>query len=119
MKSEIRKYLIGVPKLRKERYVALRNAFVESTPDVKETMKYRMPTFEKGPNWVAIGNQKNHLSVYFCSESLIENIHRKHPAISTGKGCVRIKDNQELPLKELVVSFKKAMKFKKTANQAL
>ncbi|MDA2918386.1 DUF1801 domain-containing protein [Desulfobacterota bacterium AH_259_B03_O07] len=72
-------------------------------------MKYRMQTFEKNGNWVCLANQKNSISVYFCSEDLIKPIKEKFPKLSTGKGCVRIKDNQGVPIKELVRSFKLAM----------
>ena len=78
-----------------------------------------MPTYEKGINWAAVGNQKNYVSVYFCSEDMIKNIKKKHPSLSTGKGCVRIKDNQDIQIADLLASFKKAMKYKKPANKAL
>ena len=116
MNSEVRKYLSAIPAERKERIESIRTAFLDSVEDVVETMKYKMPTYEKDPNWAAIGNQKHYISVYFCSEEIIGNIIKKHPGINTGKGCVRIKDRQDIPLSELVVSFKKAMIYKKLTS---
>ena len=72
-----------------------------------------MPTFERDGNWVALANNKKYISVYFCSEDLISNIKKQYPELDTGKGCVRIKDKNEIPLNELKNSFKKAMNLKK------
>ena len=109
MSSEIEQYIAGLPAVRKKRVTDIRKAFLGAMNDIEETMRYRMPTYEKGANWAAVGSRKNYLSVYFCSEEMIRNIKRKHPGIITGKGCVRIKDHQEVPIKDLVVSFRKAM----------
>ncbi len=110
--KDIQKYLSGLPEKRRERINSICEAFQIAGKSCAETMKYRMPTFENGKNWVSVGNQKNYISVYFCSAALIENIRAKHPQINTGKGCVRIRDNQEIPFPDLVESFKKAMHFK-------
>jgi uncharacterized protein YdhG (YjbR/CyaY superfamily) len=88
---------------------AIREAFLNAVDDVEVTMSYRMPNYEKGASWVAIGNQKKYISVYFCSEEIIQNIRIKHPELSTGKGCIRIRDRQEVPIEDLAVSFRKAM----------
>ena len=106
-------YYKGVPRSRAARINKIRKLFLSEVDGLDETMKYKMPTFEKGDNWVALANQKNYISVYFCSEELIENIKNSHPEISTGKGCVRIRDSQEIPLEELKKSFIKAMDLKK------
>ena len=104
MKKEIETYLSKMPLERRNRIETIRKAFMQAESGVQETMKYKMPTFEKQQNWVSIANQKNYISVYFCSEELIRNIKQKHPRINTGKGCVRIRDNQEVPVTDLVLS---------------
>lgn len=112
MQKDLHHYLSELPAHRKKRIDQIRQAFHAAFENSVETLKYRMPTFENDKNWVSVGNQKNYISVYFCSETLIENIRAKHPHINTGKGCVRIRDNQEIPILDLVESFKKAMQFK-------
>ena len=112
MHPDIKTYLADLPAIRKERLERIREAFLNAVESIEETMRYKMPTYQKGPNWAALGNQKHYISIYFCSPELIANIKHKHPQLSTGKGCVRIRDNQALPLDELVESFKKAMTFK-------
>ena len=110
--KDIQEYLSKLPAKRKERINSIRKAFQSADINSLETMKYKMPTFENGENWVSIGNQKKYISVYFCSQELIENIRINQPHINTGKGCVRIRDNQEIPIRDLVESFKNAMQFK-------
>jgi len=116
MHKDIRAYLAKVPPPRRKRIDTIRKAFLKSETEVAESLRYKMPTFEKGSNWAAVGNKKNYISVYFCSEEIIENIRKKHPTLSTGKGCIRIKDSQDIPMSDLVVSFKKAMKYKKAPH---
>ena len=90
----------------------IRKAILECYPDISESMRYKMPTYERKNAWVAVASQKNYLSVYFCSEDLIANIKRKYPNLSTGKGCVRIRDNQEVPMSELKRAFIRALQGK-------
>ncbi|THB75043.1 MAG: DUF1801 domain-containing protein [Desulfobulbaceae bacterium] len=105
-------YLKELPASRQKRIIAIVHEFIKSQPDAEMSLKYKMPTFEIGPNWASVGNQKHYISIYFCNEKIIENIKEKYPKISTGKGCVRIKDNQEIPIEDLVESFNKALHFK-------
>lgn len=114
MNKEIRSYLSGLSANRLKRLEDIRKAFLNSDTDVVESIRYKMPSFEKDGNWVALASQKNYVSVYFCSEPLIENIRGKHPAMNTGKGCVRIRATQDVPLDDLLVSFRKAMNQEKT-----
>jgi len=106
-------YLAALSPTRREWIEAIRKAFPGAVDVVVETMRYPMPTYEKGPNRAAIGSQKHCISVYCCSGEIIDNIRKKHPGLRTGKGCVRIRDSQEVPTRDLAASFRKAMNFKK------
>jgi len=106
-------YYANLPDNRRVRILDIRTKFVNAVDGLKETMKYKMPTFEKGDNWVCVANQKNYISVYFCDEKLIGDIKINSPEINTGKGCVRIKDTQVVPIDKLLKCFIKAMESKK------
>ena len=110
---KLKEYYSELPKDRSDRISKIRKTFLKSVKGVEETFKYNMPTFEKNGNWVALANQKNYISVYFCSEELISDIKQKYPKINTGKGCVRIGNKNELILDDLTKSFRKAMNYKK------
>ena len=109
----LKEYYQLVPKYRKKRIKIIRDKFLKSLDDVRETFKYKMPTFEKENNWVALANQKHYISVYFCSADLISDIKKNNPKINTGKGCVRIKDSDEIPIRDLTDAFIKAINMKK------
>jgi len=113
MRSPFNDYLAKIPPDRKTRTLSIRKSFHGTVKNVEETMRYRMPTFEKNGNSVSMASQKHYLAVYFCSEEIIQPIKNKFPKLSTGKGCVRIRDNQEVPIKELAACFKKAINMKK------
>ena len=112
MNAYFESYLSDLPSHRRERIIEILKAFIKAQPEAITSLKYKMPTFENGPNWASVGNQKLYISVYFCNEEIIKNIKEKHPNINTGKGCVRIKDNHKVPIDDLVFSFNNAMYFK-------
>jgi uncharacterized protein YdhG (YjbR/CyaY superfamily) len=107
---EVENYLIALPEVRKARLLELRETLMATVKGLKESLKHKMPYYEKDGKFVALASQKNYVSVYFCSNELIANIIAKYPDIDTGVGCVRIKDKQVLPLAELKKSFVKAFK---------
>lgn len=78
-------------------------------PDAGVSFPYKMPSFSTPAGGLSIGNQKNYVCVYFCGPELIQNIRDKHPDLDCGVGCVRIRDTQTLPLRELKVSARKAL----------
>ena len=111
--SDAESYYRALPEERRARLEMIRQRFLAAVTGVEETFRYKMPTFEKDGNWVALGNQKHYVAVYFCSADLIAEIRVKNPKINCGTGCVRIRDNQEVPLAELERAFRKAMKMRK------
>ena len=113
MVKEMESYINELEDIRKDRLQKIRDMIVRNFPGTEESFKYKMPTFEYNGNWVAAASQKKYLSVYFCSEELIKNIKEKHPEISCGKACVRIKDKDAFPLGDIKVSVEKAFNMKK------
>ena len=65
------------------------------------TMTYKMPTYRVGAGWVAIANQKHHVSLYTCGPHHIEDFKARYPGIKTGKGCINFRDKDELPVADL------------------
>jgi uncharacterized protein YdhG (YjbR/CyaY superfamily) len=60
-----------------------------------------MPTYRIGEGWVAIANQKHHVSLYTCGYHHIEAFRKAHPRIKTGKGCINFRDRDELPTEDI------------------
>lgn len=98
---DIDDFITSLPDTRKQRMVEIREIILNNFPEVTESMTYRMPTFEVSDNWVSVASQNNYFSIYFCQEKLILNIKKAFPDLSYGKACVRLKDKDYLPKKEL------------------
>ena len=77
--------------------------------DVEVSMKCRLPTFEWNGGRVAIANQKHYVSLYTCSAEHLEEFRLAHPEIRTGKGCIHLRDSDEVPLEDLASVVRSAM----------
>jgi len=105
-----RAYVAALVGERKRRFEAVRRTILDSCAGVVESMRYRMPTFEKDGAWVAMASQKRYLAVYFCSAELIAGVRAHHPELDCGVGCVRIRDDQHVPIYELEQAFVRALR---------
>ena len=99
----VSEYINSVPKHRLDRFNELINNFRKWYPDAELTMKYKMPTFEIGDNWLAVANQKSYISVYTCGYHHIESYKKKHPRTKSGKGCLNFRDNDDIIYKDLKI----------------
>lgn len=109
MNDDLVKYYDNLPEPRKSRLLEIRDRFMAVFEGAEESLKYKMPTFEHEGRAMSIGNQKKYLCVYFCCAELIKDIKEKHPKLSTGVGCVRIRDRDEIPFEELEKAFVRSM----------
>lgn len=109
MEPEAGSYFETLPAFRRIRLEALKAQFEKAVPDARLTMRYKMPTFERGKHWACLGNQKHAISVYFCSEEIIAPVIANNPKLNCGKGCVRIRDTQDVPEGDLVDAFRRAL----------
>lgn len=98
---QITEYVDQLPAIRQQRIIELDSLVRTLFPEAKQTMRYKMPTYELGDQWFAIASQKNYVSVYTCDASMIEDFKLSHPNIKTGKGCINIRDKDELPIEAL------------------
>ena len=105
-------YLDAIPAGRRARVDALRDLIRRLYPEAEESMDYKMPTFRQGEGWVAVANQKQYVSLYTCAAEHLAPFKKKHPGINTGKGCIRFKDRDELPLDDLEQVITSAMEFR-------
>jgi uncharacterized protein YdhG (YjbR/CyaY superfamily) len=108
-RQSVRGYLAGIDEERRRRLQSIIGIFRAGVDGVVESMRSGMPTFEKDGRWVAVASQKRHLSVYFCGEDVIDAIRTHHPELDYGKACVRIRDNQHVPLFALEQAYLDAM----------
>ncbi|MBL4701753.1 MAG: DUF1801 domain-containing protein [Phycisphaeraceae bacterium] len=103
-------YLANIPVSRRQRFDQIRHLIEMAYPDATLEMQYHMPTFHNDvKGWCALANQKHYISLYTCGEKNIAAFKLNHPTIKMGKGCIKFKDSDELPLTELLQVIHNAM----------
>ena len=76
----------------------LRALVLETVPDVTESMRYRMPTYERADHMVcAFASQKRYVSLYMDTGVVAEHRAALAP-LDVGKSCIRFKHLEDLPL---------------------
>lgn len=101
MHRDVERYIAAIPPERRKRFKALHALILELYPQAVVDMKYKMPTYTFGEGWVALANQKNYISLYTCGYHHIESFKANNPGIKTGKGCINLKDDDDLPIKDM------------------
>jgi uncharacterized protein YdhG (YjbR/CyaY superfamily) len=81
----------------------LRSLILEAAPDLVETMKYRMPTYEYNEGmFCAFASQKHYMSLYMDTEIVAK--HKEDLAgLNLGKSCIRFRKLEQLPLDTIKV----------------
>ena len=116
MEQSLEEYMMAIPLERMERFTEILYTMKAWLPESKLSMKYKMPTFEVGDGWVSIANRKDYVSVYTCSEELIEPYLKKHPGTKHGKGCLNFRDNDEIDFEALKEVTESAVRAKKARS---
>lgn len=116
MNGDVQKYFESAPQRRRERLEVLHAMILELFPESVVDMGYKMPTYHVGEGWIAIVNQKQYVSLYTCGSHHIEEFKRKCPTINTGKGCIRFKDNDRLPLSAIQSVIRHAIEYPKSTT---
>ena len=108
------KYIDGIPTSRKIRFLTIVNLINRIFPNAEESMNHKMPTYSHGEGWIAVGNQKQYISVYTCGGQHIKKFKTAHPQIKTGKGCINFRDTDEIPIAALTGVIKSALRAPKS-----
>jgi uncharacterized protein YdhG (YjbR/CyaY superfamily) len=75
----------------------IRSTIFDLIPNVTETFKYNMPTYELDEVVVSLAAQKHYFSLYMDTE-LVARYRQELGHLDCGKSCVRFKRLEELPL---------------------
>jgi uncharacterized protein YdhG (YjbR/CyaY superfamily) len=96
--SEVDSYLEALAPPRREALAVIRSLVHQVVPDVEETVKYRMPTFERdGKVLCSLASQKHYMSLYM--DTALVEAHRSDLAgLDVGKSCIRFRTLDKLPL---------------------
>lgn len=95
---DVDQYLENLEPQRQAALTELRALILETVPDVVETMKYRLPTYEyEGGSLCALASQKHYMSLYMDTE-LVEKHRAELAGLDVGKSCIRFRKLEKLPL---------------------
>ena len=103
------RYLVRLPEARRERALALHGLILGLFPQASVSLGTRMPTYRLGGEFIAWASTQRHLALYTCSAERIAGFRARHAEIEAGKGCLRFRDSQRLPLADLAQVVKNAL----------
>jgi uncharacterized protein YdhG (YjbR/CyaY superfamily) len=96
--AEVVAYLEGLDPDRQAALTELRKLILDAVPDVVETTRYRMPTYDYGDHMLcAFASQKHYMSLYMDTE-IVGRYRGDLDNLSIGKSCIRFKRLEDLPL---------------------
>ena len=91
-------YLESLSFTRKEALTKVRSVILETIPEAEESMRYGMPTYDAGGDFLAaIASQKQYISLYMNTGVVAD--HTSDLAhLNVGKSCIRFTKLEKLPL---------------------
>jgi hypothetical protein len=97
--STVSGYVRSVAADRRREFEELRDWVRGVLPAARETMSYRMPTYEASDGGLicAIAAQKHHLALYVCQPELLARHREAFSHLDVGKGCIRFRHLADLP----------------------
>ena len=95
--AEVDAYLAGLDEARREALQAVRDLVHAAVPEVVETLRYRMPTFELEGMLCAMASQKHYISLY-VDVGLLAKHRAALEHLDLGKSCIRFRKLESIPL---------------------
>jgi len=102
---EVDAYMKELSPGRRSPLAVVRDLIHDAIPAVRETMRYRMPTYELDEVVCCFASQKHYMSLYLDAE-LVEANRMAFIGLDVGKSCVRFRRLEDLPLdtvREIIV----------------
>ena len=91
-------YIAAADPDRQEALRALRDVIRDAAPKAQEEIRHKMPYYVYHGDLVAFASQKHHFSVYVMGGTRLTDHSDALDKLDCGKGCIRFKKLEELPL---------------------
>lgn len=95
--TTVRAYLDALETGRRHEFEQLRDWVSGVLPEARETMAYKVPTYEGAAPVCAIAAQKHHFALYVCETDVLERHRADFADLDLGKGCIRFRRVEDLP----------------------
>jgi uncharacterized protein YdhG (YjbR/CyaY superfamily) len=96
--ATVSQYLDELPEERRAALAKLRKLVRKLAPDAVESMQYGMPGYSMGDLLFALAARKGYLALYVCDPAAVEAHRAGLKGLNCGKGCIRFRSLDELPL---------------------
>lgn len=108
-------YLDELPEDRRAALAQLRKLIRKVAPKAVESMQYGMATYAMGDMLCALASQKGYMALYVGGAALVAH-RQKLKGLNCGKGCIRFKSIDDLPLDEVTVILQDAVRQRQAAQ---
>jgi len=95
--ASVSAYLASLEPARRKEFERLRAWVRKVLPNAKETMAYKMPTYEGREPICSIASQKRHFALYVCELGVLDQYRDDFAELDVGKGCIRFAHVADLP----------------------
>lgn len=94
---------------RRARLQAIRAALLQAGGRLVESRRGGRAGFEAEGARIRVVSAAHHIAVHFPQAELLSGIRTRHPELTCGVRCVRIRDTQYVPIYELREAFARAL----------
>lgn len=98
---EVDAYIAAQPAARQETLEAVRALVHETLSEVREGLEYRMPAFFTSGLICTLAAQKQYFALYICKPALLDRHREALAGLNLGKGCIRFKRFEALPVRAI------------------
>jgi uncharacterized protein YdhG (YjbR/CyaY superfamily) len=95
--AEVDGYMRDLTPDRRAALERIRSLIFATVPNVTETMRYRMPTYELNDVVCSVASQKHYMSLYMDT-TLVAQHKEELKHLDVGKSCIRFRRIEDLPL---------------------
>jgi len=97
--TTVAQYIRELPADRQRAIKKLRAVVKKAAPRAKEGMQYGMPAYMVGDEPLcAFASQKHYLALYVCPADVLDEFRPRLGKLDCGKGCIRFRKPEDLPL---------------------
>jgi uncharacterized protein YdhG (YjbR/CyaY superfamily) len=107
-------YLDEAPKERRAALDTLRQLIRKLAPKAVESMQYGMATYHVNDGMAcALASQKQYMALYVGGDGPLDNHRAALGKLNCGKGCIRFKKLEDLPLDTITAILKEVFRQRK------
>ena len=96
--TSVADYLAELPADRQAALKNERSVILKTVPQARESMQHGMAAYDLNGLFCALASQKNHMALYVCEADVVDAHRGALGKLNSGKGCIRFRKLDELPL---------------------